>query len=239
MVAIKTPSLLWLSSKFNCYSISANAKLCNFSAQSAKFIRTFPFSKAHYAVNTILYHGWSERSVMKKFYTGPFTFMFLCNTFLLFSNMHSILSIVFSKNQENSPLNRNPSSWELESRNKHIMGCSDGHCLPSSFWKSKFTLKFEFKENFKFYICICLVSDLWRKFLDLCIRTSITVVHFMHTWEFMFLNQARAAKGRSHLVSWNCFGSCVSMRVSVSVSTPKGINNQWHDMVWYRPCSIG
>ena len=38
-----------------------------------------------------------------------------------------------------------------------------------------------------------------------------------------------------HLISWNCFGLCVY----VCVSSPKGINNQWHDMVWYRPYVIG
>ena len=30
--------------------------------------------------------------------------------------------------------------------------------------------------------------------------------------------------------------SCVGMCVNVSV--PEGINNQWHDMVWYRPCVL-
>ena len=47
----------------------------------------------------------------------------------------------------------------------------------------------------------------------------------------LFLNQAHA------LVSWNCFGSCISM--CVCVSALEAINNQWHDMVWYRPCTIG
>ena len=37
-----------------------------------------------------------------------------------------------------------------------------------------------------------------------------------------FFNQVQAGV---HLVSWNHFGSCVSM--CVCVSTPKGINNHW------------
>ena len=28
------------------------------------------------------------------------------------------------------------------------------------------------------------------------------------------------------------------VHLSICVSTPKGINNQWHDMVWYKPCAI-
>ena len=61
-----------------------------------------------------------------------------------------------------------------------------------------------------------------------------------------FLNQACAAEGRARLVSWNCFGSrvsmcvcvcaCVCVRVCVcaSVSIPEGINNQLCDIghVW-------
>ena len=33
--------------------------------------------------------------------------------------------------------------------------------------------------------------------------------------------------------------ACVCVYVSVCVSAPEGINNQWRDMVWYRPCVIG
>ena len=51
------------------------------------------------------------------------------------------------------------------------------------------------------------------------------------------LNQVHAAFSRARLVSWNCFGPRVGMRVYVS--TPEAINNQWHDMVWYRLCAIG
>ena len=36
-----------------------------------------------------------------------------------------------------------------------------------------------------------------------------------------------------------CFCSHVSMYVCVFVPTPKGINTQWHDMVWYRLRVIG
>ena len=53
--------------------------------------------------------------------------------------------------------------------------------------------------------------------------------------QFWFLNQARVAEGRVHLVSWNYFGSrvgmCVCVCVCVCVSAPEAINNQWHDMV--------
>ena len=39
------------------------------------------------------------------------------------------------------------------------------------------------------------------------------------------LNQVCAAKGRTCLVSWNCFGLCVGM--CACVSAPEAINNQW------------
>ena len=48
------------------------------------------------------------------------------------------------------------------------------------------------------------------------------------------LNQVHAT-WHACLISWNCFGLQVSMCVCVCVPTPKSINNQWCDMVWYRP----
>ena len=33
-----------------------------------------------------------------------------------------------------------------------------------------------------------------------------------------------------------CLSVCLSVRLCIYVSTPEGINNQWRDMVWYRPC---
>ena len=48
--------------------------------------------------------------------------------------------------------------------------------------------------------------------------TSDTVVFKLHNP--VFLNQACAAEGRAHLVSWNCFGSHVGMCVCVSVCPP-------------------
>ena len=34
----------------------------------------------------------------------------------------------------------------------------------------------------------------------------------------------------AHLVSWNCFGLCISMYVCVCVFAPMGVNNQWCDI---------
>ena len=43
----------------------------------------------------------------------------------------------------------------------------------------------------------------------------------------------------AHWYAYVCVRVCVCVCVSACVSAPKAINNQWRDMVLYRPCAIG
>ena len=63
--------------------------------------------------------------------------------------------------------------------------------------------------------------------------------YFVQICGIVLLNQARVAEGRLRLVSWNCFCLHVNVCVSVCLSIFEAINNQWCDIMWYRPCVIG
>ena len=62
----------------------------------------------------------------------------------------------------------------------------------------------------------------------------------------LFLNQAQVrpdAPGYLKLLWFThwyvCVCVCLSVCLFVCLSAPKGINNQWRDMLWYMPCTIG
>ena len=78
-------------------------------------------------------------------------------------------------------------------------------------------------ENMCVYVCICV-------FVCLCVLFRRVQPKAAGTQFFWFMGQY----------------VCVSVCLSLCVSTPEGINNhcedidnQWHNMVWYRPDAIG
>ena len=87
------------------------------------------------------------------------------------------------------------------------------------------------------YLClnqVIIVNVYWSKIL-----ITNGSIGLMTSWDS---HMGFICKPGAHSVSWNCFCLQVCMCACACVCVyphPEGIIDQWHDIVWYRPCVIG